>query len=254
MPTPRTYFYPRPPRGGRPSAHTPTLIRQWHFYPRPPRGGRRVARLALVCSHMISIHALREEGDRRGTGERAGRNIFLSTPSARRATMRFWQMRQRRTFLSTPSARRATWWILFYSHQFCHFYPRPPRGGRLHELLCKTVKIAISIHALREEGDARVVCAVVDGDISIHALREEGDHQNAAVRRRVGVISIHALREEGDPSCSSRAAGASYFYPRPPRGGRPPYGAAHEHQGSISIHALREEGDISPLFNQAAAL
>ena len=35
---------------------------------------------------QISIHALREEGDRRGTGERAGRNIFLSTPSARRAT------------------------------------------------------------------------------------------------------------------------------------------------------------------------
>ena len=34
-----------------------------NFYPRPPRGGRRL--LAQVCEHriVISIHALREEGD-----------------------------------------------------------------------------------------------------------------------------------------------------------------------------------------------
>ena len=36
---------------------------------------------------------------------------------------------------------------------------------------------------------------------------------------------------------------AKYFYPRPPRGGRPFVGfLAGERQG-ISIHALREEGD-----------
>ena len=39
----------------------------------------------------ISIHALREEGDDAGIDtERLGW-IFLSTPSARRATLRFWQ-------------------------------------------------------------------------------------------------------------------------------------------------------------------
>ena len=34
----------------------------------------------------ISIHALREEGDVRRTGEDAYTLVFLSTPSARRAT------------------------------------------------------------------------------------------------------------------------------------------------------------------------
>ena len=38
-----------------------------------------------------------------------------------------------------------------------------------------------------------------------------------------------------------------YFYPRPPRGGRPDYPAPYNAPGSISTHALREEGDaISP--------
>ena len=33
-------------------------------------------------------------------------------------------------------------------------------------------------------------------------------------------ISIHALREEGDTSAFLRILEYSYFYPRPPRGGR----------------------------------
>ena len=104
------------------------------------------------------------------------------------------------------------------------------------------VRNAISIHALREEGDMRrgkrggVYC------ISIHALREEGDMRRGK-RGGVYCISIHALREEGDgadtmtafdkkvflstPSARratvrkwERASARSDFYPRPPRGGR----------------------------------
>ena len=33
------------------------------------------------------------------------------------------------------------------------FYPRPPRGGRLHGLFASQSFLDISIHALREEGD-----------------------------------------------------------------------------------------------------
>ena len=33
-------------------------------------------------------------------------------------------------------------------------------------------------------------------------------------------ISIHALREEGDALPARRRWSGSYFYPRPPRGGR----------------------------------
>ena len=34
-----------------------------YFYPRPPRGGRPGAMAGRVCPTLISIHALREEGD-----------------------------------------------------------------------------------------------------------------------------------------------------------------------------------------------
>ena len=59
-------------------------------------------------------------------------------------------------FLSTPSARRAT-----ARHQV------------------GTVEQLISIHALREEGDAGVREVAVEAEISIHALREEGDRRRA---------------------------------------------------------------------------
>ena len=55
-------FYPRPPRGGR-----PCLLQgsnRWnYFYPRPPRGGRRNLTTIRSRLFLISIHALREEGD-----------------------------------------------------------------------------------------------------------------------------------------------------------------------------------------------
>ena len=58
---------------------------QRYFYPRPPRGGRPRTSRCACWTEFISIHALREEGDLR-PGHLAGRSRFLSTPSARRAT------------------------------------------------------------------------------------------------------------------------------------------------------------------------
>ena len=56
------------------------------FYPRPPRGGRPRNLYTWRCAKHISIHALREEGDPLGTCNADRIDIFLSTPSARRAT------------------------------------------------------------------------------------------------------------------------------------------------------------------------
>ena len=150
---PQGYFYPRPPRGGRHNINpTPPrwelisihALREEGDLQRPGRRG----------GHFISIHALREEGDLRPRRAREAPGKFLSTPSARRATHRGMS---RATgfflFLSTPSARRAT-------HQ----------------------------------------CP------SMHCRTE---------------ISIHALREEGDAPETSPCSIRRYFYPRPPRGGRP---------------------------------
>ena len=123
------------------------------FYPRPPRGGRRVTSPDARLDRSISIHALREEGDWMPTKEYSVPQIFLSTPSARRATqpMRSTLLRcpisihalreegdglacqcpgQRWAFLSTPSARRATLAYTAAWNELQDFYPRPPRGGR----------------------------------------------------------------------------------------------------------------------------
>ena len=58
------------------------------------------------------------------------------------------------------------------------------------------------------------------------------------------LISIHALREEGDVLVTPWAFLFCYFYPRPPRGGRPFYFLYPRYGKAISIHALREEGDL----------
>ena len=100
-------------------------------------------------------------------------------------------------FLSTPSARRATSFSMRLRLPTRNFYPRPPRGGR-HDLRAgQGPRSEISIHALREEGDGSQPDALTVQTISIHALREEGDLIDI-VHAAAGEISIHALREEGD--------------------------------------------------------
>ena len=120
-----SYFYPRPPRGGRqeipysqytvkeflstpsarratfdalaarcaaleflstPSARRATVPRHraprpdHYFYPRPPRGGRQDAAKAFLSIHIISIHALREEGDQKLSTDRKSTNDFYPRP------------------------------------------------------------------------------------------------------------------------------------------------------------------------------
>ena len=141
-----------------PSARRATAQKSWsfvlksYFYPRPPRGGRPARVHRRMRAHLISIHALREEGDRTSTPTsipsgyfyprppRGGRRVilklkydddeFLSTPSARRATPPASRRVTAYLFLSTPSARRATCTLFFILQPRSYFYPRPPRGGR----------------------------------------------------------------------------------------------------------------------------
>ena len=87
------------------------------------------------------------------------------------------------------------------------------------------------------------VCFPADHHIiSIHALREEGDAAGLSYGRW-RFISIHALREEGDMVLQKLSTVTSYFYPRPPRGGRRAVARPNGTSFHISIHALREEGD-----------
>ena len=82
------------------------------------------------------------------------------------------------------------------------------------------VQPEISIHALRVEGDGMALGSRFTMRISIHALRVEGDVFCCGGIRRIE-ISIHALRVEGDALASGWTTSGTYFYPRPPGGGRP---------------------------------
>ena len=148
----QSYFYPRPPRGGRLACVT-TLLNCGDFYPRPPRGGRHIFRQSLAYLIPISIHALREEGDYNSLNGWATDIKFLSTPSARRAT-KLVEQRPRRHYISIHALREEgdrfvrgrlrftdisihapreegdAWTAVVHTCLISHFYPRPPRGGR----------------------------------------------------------------------------------------------------------------------------
>ena len=304
-----------------------------NFYPRPPRGGRPGAVQGFVQDIEISIHALREEGDGCRFKSCKRHFIFLSTPSARRATPPHPAGRLERHISIHALREEGDPDPSGTNRKAPNFYPRPPRGGRP---LCgppAPSQSGISIHALREEGDTLwLTRRFKDADfyprpprggrrvskwtvllpptflstpsarratkeprsaleaegISIHALREEGDADKVGGDVAEIMISIHALREEGDEEetqvftdelaflSTPSARRATYtsawnelqeknFYPRPPRGGRqlarnqssasstflstPSARRATKiiyfslTDRSISIHALREEGD-----------
>ena len=146
---------------------------------------------AAVCSLLISIHALREEGDlmpalrttclvdfnpRPPRGGRPDFSVrdstfirFQSTPSARRATAMVDKIYHAVVFQSTPSARRAT----VYNRE---------------------------IYA--------------DGSISIHALREEGDTSCSKNHPAIGYFNPRPPRG-GRPVCLGRFGGAVIFQSTP---------------------------------------
>ena len=154
-----------------------SLTRHDDFYPRPPRGGRPAGRTYGQQVLFISIHALREEGDLRKTVDRPEPSGFLSTPSARRATL-------------TRETRRVPWEISIHAlreegdrccQKYCpgcrYFYPRPPRGGRLLRGELEPIGfLFLSTPSARRATVMRAVMLSVQ-PISIHALREEGDTQ-----------------------------------------------------------------------------
>ena len=151
-------FYPRPPRGGR---RPPSRIWRWSWSFLSTPSARRAtslwetylfavveflstpsARRATQSGRpdrdrcVISIHALREEGDV-VDGDRP-RDVSISIHALREEgdAQRGWNR-------ATPR----------------YFYPRPPRGGRLKQPVFSHNRRIISIHALREEGDRRRRCA-----------------------------------------------------------------------------------------------
>ena len=191
------YFYPRPPRGGRQVRHT-SLTGNGHISIHALREEGDLLKMTFLSPLQISIHALREEGDSPAFCGEGSALVFLSTPSARRATSEIAKSNISVLFLSTPSARRATPASRCTFHPTAHFYPRPPRGGR--PFWAETVEYTtpfLSTPSARRATHFKRTSARHNA-ISIHALREEGDIGDFLPVLAGFIISIHALREEGD--------------------------------------------------------
>ena len=213
-----------------------------NFYPRPPYGGRHItinaapgmdvflstpsvrrATYGGVCRASgcrISIHALRTEGDRYHLRPAAGDSDFYPRPPYGGRPDLLADFNNCVSFLSTPSVRRATY------------------GKNLTDL-----EQDISIHALRTEGDTQfwAMNSKTLAFLSTPSVRRATGQTTTlpfpsrflstpSVRRAtvpvlmvslIASISIHALRTEGDPLAIAAQAQRSYFYPRPPYGGRP---------------------------------
>ena len=127
------------------------------FYPRPPRGGRRLFLVCAALHHLISIHALREEGDLAEVqGRTYFRHFYPRPPRGGRpgklggafmGLLDFYP-RPPRGGRPSPGSMPNSATIYFYprpprggrpdnkpvvEHNSLNFYPRPPRGGRPDE-------------------------------------------------------------------------------------------------------------------------
>ena len=78
------------------------------FYPRPPRGGRPGVKGRFAVHRLISIHALREEGDSFPILTSFSLKDFYPRPPRGGRRMMPLAAAAGMGFLSTPSARRAT--------------------------------------------------------------------------------------------------------------------------------------------------
>ncbi len=168
------------------------------FYPRPPRGGRPSPIRSRRLSFMISIHVLREEDDisyvRYESGERISIHVLREDDDPAQA-----QFRPSPIAISIHVLReeddpnrhsvRSGW---------PDFYPRPPRGGRrIHSRqkvpgfkFLSTSSARRTTVSIRNRYNARI--------ISIHVLREEDDPVPHSGQVVFLGISIHVLREEDD--------------------------------------------------------
>ena len=147
-------------------------------------------------------------------------SLFLSTPSARRAT-RLHREQKHRILISIHALREegdATTGIS--GTKILHFYPRPPRGGRPGSgRLCRCGFPFLSTPSARR--------ATYQGGFNRDMMH----------------ISIHALREEGDTRLAASWLPSSIFLSTPSARRATGGSQQHNESSSISIHALREEGD-----------
>ena len=145
-----------------------------NFYPRPPRGGR-----PAVAVSVTSIF------------------LFLSTPSARRATVGSTHSHVLHQFLSTPSARRAT----------------------NAEVRCNRAVLFLSTPSARRATIYKGTRVGRRTFLSTPSARRATDGPRNVPAPHLFLSTPSARR--ATQRCDTIYRAEDDFYPRPPRGGRP---------------------------------
>ena len=102
-----------------------------------------------------------------------------------------------------------------------HFYPRPPGGGRPCSRPLRYASTAISIHALRVEGDQLRRCRLRLKIVDFYP-RPPGGGRPEGVLPFTAVVNFYPRPPGGGRHRDQRFPSSPfYFYPRPPGGGRP---------------------------------
>ena len=167
------YFNPRPPRGGRPIP-MPSMETPGNFNPRPPRGGRPYRAAETMPSTKFQSTPSARRATRSATIWPSVRPNFNPRPP-RGGRPRYPGVMRKFHYFNPRPPRGGRPGFLPWTTKPNYFNPRPPRGGRPLRRSPPRPRRAISIHALREEGDAIYQSLRQNQLISIHALREEGD-------------------------------------------------------------------------------
>ena len=121
----------------------------------------------------------------------------------------------------------------------------PREGSDLNNLDEFKTRYKISIHAPREGSD---LVAGADGDtlgISIHAPREGSDLYAPPAKGDRRHFYPRSPRGERPPAAESCGPPSPYFYPRSPRGERPALTFQANVNTMISIHAPHEGSDAT---------
>ena len=124
-----------------------------------------------------------------------------------------------------------------------NFYPRPPRGGRRSCLMISGVAKAISIHALREEGDVQrhFDGIALERFLSTPSARRATASKRAPSPRTTTFLSTPSARRATRYNVPQVFRFEFLSTPSARRATLLHVGSAQAFD--ISIHALREEGD-----------
>ena len=174
------------------------MIEKEVFQSTPSVGRATMTAFEYNGEAVISIHALRGEGDVYLRGRRFARRNFNPRPpwGGRRFCSAVVTMIA--GFQSTPSVGRATKLIDSDDSTHYNFNPRPPWGGRHSHSVVFAARFVFQSTPSVGRATLPFVGVGVGRDISIHALRGEGDDIRSLNMSCFEVISIHALRGEGD--------------------------------------------------------